>query len=327
MSFRASEWSDDEKPAPVTKAAVAPKKKYKLIRRTPAVAADGAMREAAVTAKIRQKRGRDDDDDGDAMRDSASTTTDTKAPKAEKGTTQARKRMRDNSGKAVPPAPPTPHGVGKFHTVMDPQYSDVCLPRPGADPKLRSGAWIGAVCHCLQCEATRVAQKMSTTQKTTLVIVDLDNFGYPQWVKHPAPSSVAQAGEAPGNIFFWCFYGLGFAEYGQKGDPEDAVAGKSLFGSLKRTGQVHFSPCGNYPQAADLAMQAVVGVMRNVHIGVVTADKPHIKACHNAYLAQKLLPGRTKKLFQTFDPSQCQNDGNSLYKSISEWNIVTQSAE
>ena len=303
-----SAMGEEEAPA----AAAAPAKKMRLVRR----AGMGAGGAAAPAAKKGKKRALDEDEGVDAPASSA-------AKPAPRGA----KRFRDNEGNArdPPPAPPAPPGVGRFHTVLDKEFSDVALPRPGADPSVKSGAWIGAVCRCLQCEATRAAQTLvagvaeGKGAKTTVVLVDLDNYGYPQWVRHPAPASVAEAGSAPNNVFVWCFYGLGFETHGHKGDPSDAVAAKSLFGSLKRSGQIQFSPCGNFPQAADQALQAVVAILRNMHLALVTSDKGLIKGCHDAFRAQPLLPGRKKKLFQTIDPKKHHHDSTSTWHEIASF--------
>eukprot|EP01059_Diplonema_ambulator_P014095 TRINITY_DN24923_c0_g1_i1.p1 TRINITY_DN24923_c0_g1~~TRINITY_DN24923_c0_g1_i1.p1 ORF type:complete len:318 (+),score=43.48 TRINITY_DN24923_c0_g1_i1:56-1009(+) len=309
MSFAAAGWSDEEKDkggvmgsgdvaaAPVVK-------KKRVIKRR--LVGGGAVLEKPTVKKVARKRGREDEGEMEVEEEGGAAVHGTK-------------RMKNLEGKSVkrdlPPAPLPPPGVGRFHVITDPEFSDIALPRPGHDG--RSGSWIGSQCRCLQCETTRVASKLR--QKTTICILDLDNYGYPQWVRQPAPPGLHSMGAPPPNLFIWGFYGLGFEAHGHKGDPLDAISSRSLFGMFKKTNQLHLSPCGNYPQAADEAMQKMVDVLRNMNLAVVSSDKPHLRACGKAHANQTILPGRVHKDFVAVNPSTLGMDSAAVWKRVADF--------
>eukprot|EP01064_Diplonema_japonicum_P038915 TRINITY_DN9614_c0_g1_i1.p1 TRINITY_DN9614_c0_g1~~TRINITY_DN9614_c0_g1_i1.p1 ORF type:complete len:344 (+),score=77.79 TRINITY_DN9614_c0_g1_i1:73-1032(+) len=310
MSFGGAGWSDEESKGGVMGESgekEVKKATRKVIVKRRIVGGGAVLDKPKVVKKVVRKRGRDDDED-EEMAEAAS-----RPPPSGVGA----KRLKNIEGKAVklPPAPLPPAGVGRFHSIADPEFSDIALPRPGQDG--RSGAWIGSKCRCLQCELTRVATGLKG--KNTICLLDLDNFGYPHWVKQASPHQLQAAGKPPENVFLWGFYGLGFEAHGHKGDPMDAISWRSLFGVFNKTQQLRLSPCGNFPQAADEAMQKTVEVLRNMNLVIVSSDKPNLRACAKAHAAQPLLPGRKRKNFTSINPSSLHMDSAAVWQEVADF--------
>ncbi|KAJ9471211.1 hypothetical protein DIPPA_23548 [Diplonema papillatum] len=309
MSFNAPQWSDEETPAVVVGAEVVVKKKRKLLKK-----ATGPAKKASIK-KLAGKRRRDEDED-EEMDDAAND-----APEG-----NGAKRYKDSAGKSrkrqLPPAPPAPPGVGVFHTIMDPAFSNVAVAEEGRDT--RAGAWIGSQCKCLQCETTRVAQQLVKHEINAVVLLDLDNFGFPHWIKHAAPPSFLATDDAQKKVFVWGFYGLGFETHGLKGDPWDAIVSRSVFGHLRKGEKLRLTPCANTPQAADEAIQRMILVLRNMHIAVVSGDKLHLKQSAKNHAAQELLPGRRRKIFRTINSLELLRDSQLIWGSVS--NFVAKAA-
>eukprot|EP01063_Lacrimia_lanifica_P006249 TRINITY_DN13769_c0_g5_i1.p1 TRINITY_DN13769_c0_g5~~TRINITY_DN13769_c0_g5_i1.p1 ORF type:complete len:272 (+),score=101.68 TRINITY_DN13769_c0_g5_i1:101-916(+) len=242
----------------------------------------------------------------------------------------ANKRVKKNDGAAAP----APVDLGLFHSPTHPAFSEVVIRAPGGKQGgPAQGGWISKECRCMQCEVTRFAQKLVNKQytppakRTVAILLDLDNFGFPQWVKHPAPPAVLESGATSQVAAVWGFYGLGFERYGKQGNPWDAIGAKSLFSFLRKNNQLQLSPCANFPQAADLAMQAVVAILRNCHICLVTSDKQHAKACTAIHAAQTPPPGQAKKLFTKIDPHAVKNDGAAVWKQVAAFCVKAEAAD
>ena len=297
MSF-AGGWSDEENDSPTPLTAPSSQSKGSRV----------SLRGKGLKGSVRNKakRGRDDSDD-DMDIDSED----------EQFVSDMRKRIKDDVGVAHA-GPSTVKGLGRFHRVTDPDYSDIAIKNPSditsINDTIKKG-WLGSECRCLQCELTRLAGSLSAQTEVTrdiVVLLDLDNFGFPHWVRTPVQM---RDFKLPENIFLWGFYGLGFESHGRKGDPNTHITRNSIFGHLRARGQLRLSPCGNYPQAADNAMQCAVSVLRNVHLMVVSADKPNLETCSSRHDRQPILPGKTRKNFAAVNPHEFQ-DAAAVWRHV-----------
>eukprot|EP00756_Hemistasia_phaeocysticola_P054990 Hpha_TRINITY_DN30905_c0_g1::TRINITY_DN30905_c0_g1_i1::g.112247::m.112247 len=265
MSFGGGAWSDDETPS------------RGAVRRKREDDGDEAMDGGLGAPKRRIVRA------AGAKRLRAANNVD--------GTSRAVGQPSSEPAQAQTPAPAA--GLGRFHTMGHPEFRLTAMRPPTGGQegfKEQATAWISGQCRCLQCEVTRVATLLSKKQQPRVCVLwDLDNYGFPAQLRGPAPPSLSELKVAEKAVV-WAFYGLGIEAHGK--EPSKLVAPRSAFGSLKRAGALQLSPCGNWPQAADEVMQRVVRIMRNVHLVVVSGDKPHLKACAKAHAQRKLLPGQ-----------------------------------
>ncbi len=147
-----------------------------------------------------------------------------------------------------------------------------------------STTWASSVCRCLRCELLRTSmrwnvsqqqnQKNSTAPPCLVVLLDADNFGFPQFARKPPPNNLFQYFNQTGNaVFVWAFYGANF-EKAFKVDLENYVEattqkdnknnsnGKfpkhlNTWGLLKSKNSVQCTKCEGSAQAADLVIEAV----------------------------------------------------------------------
>eukprot|EP01062_Namystynia_karyoxenos_P022392 TRINITY_DN18583_c0_g1_i9.p1 TRINITY_DN18583_c0_g1~~TRINITY_DN18583_c0_g1_i9.p1 ORF type:complete len:345 (+),score=110.93 TRINITY_DN18583_c0_g1_i9:85-1035(+) len=305
MSFGGGGWSDDEAPA-----AAAPRR--------------AARRPVPLQrrAGVRRKREEDDamDEDGPPAAAAAAAPAPSGGAKRQRLANAAggqQRALRRGDAAKVPSDAPPPPGLGRFHSVADPNFSTQAMRPPGEDEAERfaqkAGGWLSGDCRCLQCELTRTAQLLSKKQEPRVCVLwDLDNYGFPEAVKRDAPAAAEQL---PPQLVVWAFYGLGWTEL-RKTEPEKQITGRSLFGVLRRGKSLHITPCGNFPQAADEAMQRVVRIMRNVHIVVVSGDKPHLLRCRKAHAQQRRIPGQPRTEFGRINPAESGRDVDKVWQQI-----------
>eukprot|EP01062_Namystynia_karyoxenos_P022389 TRINITY_DN18583_c0_g1_i4.p1 TRINITY_DN18583_c0_g1~~TRINITY_DN18583_c0_g1_i4.p1 ORF type:complete len:299 (+),score=81.88 TRINITY_DN18583_c0_g1_i4:83-979(+) len=287
MSFGGGGWSDDEAPA-----AAAPRR--------------AARRPVPLQRRAGVRRKREEDDAMDEDGPPAAAAAAAPAPGSASPTRPAGSSGRCAAG-TQPKCPPTPLRRPDWGGSI-PWPTPTSAPRPCARP-----GWLSGDCRCLQCELTRTAQLLSKKQEPRVCVLwDLDNYGFPEAVKRDAPAAAEQL---PPQLVVWAFYGLGWTEL-RKTEPEKQITGRSLFGVLRRGKSLHITPCGNFPQAADEAMQRVVRIMRNVHIVVVSGDKPHLLRCRKAHAQQRRIPGQPRTEFGRINPAESGRDVDKVWQQI-----------
>eukprot|EP01062_Namystynia_karyoxenos_P022391 TRINITY_DN18583_c0_g1_i8.p1 TRINITY_DN18583_c0_g1~~TRINITY_DN18583_c0_g1_i8.p1 ORF type:complete len:338 (+),score=83.21 TRINITY_DN18583_c0_g1_i8:85-1014(+) len=298
MSFGGGGWSDDEAPA-----AAAPRR--------------AARRPVPLQrrAGVRRKREEDDamDEDGPPAAAAAAAPAPSGGAKRQRLANAAggqQRALRRGDAAKVPSDAPPPPGLGRFHSVADPNFSTQAMRPPGEDEAERfaqkAGGWLSGDCRCLQCELTRTAQLLSKK-------LGLGQLRFPRGREARRPGR--RGATAPAARGRWAFYGLGWTEL-RKTEPEKQITGRSLFGVLRRGKSLHITPCGNFPQAADEAMQRVVRIMRNVHIVVVSGDKPHLLRCRKAHAQQRRIPGQPRTEFGRINPAESGRDVDKVWQQI-----------
>lgn len=203
-------------------------------------------------------------------------------------------------------------GVYRFHRPGDADFSPVAA--TSAASRYRESfacgdLWASAVCHCLRCDLVRsmgqlqalrrpsvrsgaVAASSSLltgvdTSVPTLVLLDLDNFGFPQFKSRSVPRGSVEAA----NVFVWAFYGACFSRHFQTtpeeflrrpaatastGTDDGGPTNGSLWHTLHTTGRLALTPCGGHSQAVDEAMVAVASALDGAVWTVFVSGDAHL---------------------------------------------------
>lgn len=173
--------------------------------------------------------------------------------------------------------------------------------RFGKNKKLKNLGWgsevfsskpIG-ICRCELCELRNMVKQAGKRCKT-IVLLDLDNWGWDQWGSCNKKSSTKlKADDNLSDIFCWAFYGGGFLSHlpseedkelfmkwenqilkCQTNNAHNTTSEISIFEYFLKNNTLRLSPTGWADQSADLAIRKMCKLLlQKVNLCVITRDQ------------------------------------------------------
>ena len=218
-----------------------------------------------------------------------------------------------------------------FHQPGDPAFAIVATPtgdRAAArEARFATGdAWAAGECRCLRCELLRASGAMAALDGKlpaaggrAVLVLDLDNFGFPQFKGTAGDALLRLLTAAEGRgVFVWAFYGACFARFfkvdaadyvekitargvlrapaprptGKNKKAKAAVPGteqstpqRSGWSALKLGAALHVTRCGGESQAADAVIGECVRLLAAVAgrpVAIATGDQGLLASCQKA---------------------------------------------